>query len=115
MEVTGIGEDFLEMRMPARPTNMQPFGIMHGGAVAALAENVGSLASHLILNPDKGAAGLTLTCNHLKSTRNGYVTALAKAKHVGRSNHVWEIEVRNDEGALTNLCVLTMAVIDLKK
>ena len=115
MEVTRIGEDFLEMKMPARPTNMQPFGIMHGGAVAALAENVGSLASHLILHPDKGAAGLTLTCNHLKSTREGFLTAIAKAKHIGRSSHVWEIEVRNGKEELTNLCVLTMAVIDLKK
>jgi 1,4-dihydroxy-2-naphthoyl-CoA hydrolase len=114
MEVTEVGEDFLIMRMPVQSNVLQPFGILHGGAVAALAENAGSLASQLVVGKEKACSGIVLQCNHLKAVRDGFIEAKARAIHLGRSTHVWEIEVRNARGELSNVCRLTMAVMDRK-
>lgn len=115
MEVTAIGEDFLTMRMPVNKHVHQPLGMLHGGAVAALAENVASLASNLVVQGEgKVCLGLALNTNHLKSVRDGYVHATAKPIHLGRSTQVWEVETRNDDEVLINVCRMTLAVVDKK-
>ena len=87
-------------------------GLLHGGAVAALAENVGSLAGHLTSGEGKACVGLTLNCNHLKAVTDGYVIATARPVHLGRSTQVWEIETTDEQKRLINVCRLTLAVID---
>lgn len=115
MEVTAIGEDFLTMRMPVTSKVHQPLGLLHGGAVAALAENVASLAGNLVASSqNKACLGLSLNTNHLKSAKDGYVHATAKPVHLGRSTQVWEVETRNDEQVLINVCRMTLAVVDKK-
>jgi len=115
MEVTQVGEDFVTMQMPVNSNVHQPLGMLHGGAVAALAENVASLAGNLVVNADgKACLGLSLNTNHLKSARDGYVHATARPIHLGRSTQVWEVETRNDEQALINVCRMTLAVVERK-
>ncbi|MBR9861277.1 hotdog fold thioesterase [bacterium] len=114
MEVVDLGEDFIVMEMPVESYTKQPMGLLHGGAVASIAENAGSLGSYLIAGRDKIAAGMTLNCNHLKSVKDGKIRATAKAIHIGKNSHVWEIEVRNEQGELTNVCRLTVAIRDKK-
>ena len=115
MEVTQVGEDFVTMQMPVISNVHQPLGMLHGGAVAALAENVASLAGNLVVNADgKACLGLSLNTNHLKSARDGYVHATARPIHLGRSTQVWEVETRNDEQALINVCRMTLAVVERK-
>ncbi len=115
MEVTAFGEDFLTMRMPVNSKVHQPLGMLHGGAVAALAENVASLAGNLVVSSqNKACLGLSLNTNHLKSAKDGYVHATAKPVHLGRSTQVWEVETRNDEQVLINVCRMTLAVVDKK-
>ena len=115
MEVTAIGEDFLTMRMPVSSTVHQPLGMLHGGAIPALAENVASLAGNLVVNAQGQAClGLALNTNHLKSVKDGYVYATARPIHLGRSTHVWEVETRNEEEVLINVCRMTLAVVDKK-
>jgi len=115
MEVTAIGEDFITMRMPVNSKVHQPLGMLHGGAVAALAENVGSLAGNLVANAnDKVCLGLALNTNHLKSVKDGYVYATAKPIHIGRSTQVWEVETKSDKDVLINVCRMTLAVVDKK-
>lgn len=114
MEVTAIGEDFLTMKMPVNSRVHQPLGMLHGGAVAALAENVASLAGNLVVGPTKACVGLSLNTNHLKAVRNGEVFATAKPIHLGRSTHVWEVETKDQNGQLINVCRMTLAVIDKK-
>ena len=114
MEVVEIGEDFLTMSMPVEQNVMQPMGVLHGGATAALAENVASLAGLISLPKDKACVGLTLNANHIKSVRSGTVFAKAMAIHLGRSTQVWEVEVRTEAGDLVSTIRMTMAVVDRK-
>jgi len=115
MEVTEVGENHVTMRMPVNSTVHQPMGLLHGGAVAALAENVASLAGNIVVNSlGKACVGLSLNTNHLKSTKDGFVYATAKPIHLGRSTHVWEVETKNDSQELVNVCRMTLAVIDRK-
>jgi len=112
MKVTEIGENFLTMSMPVSSKVHQPLGMLHGGAVAALAENVASLAANLVAGRDKACYGLSLNTNHIKSVKSGVVYATATPVHVGRSTHVWKVETRNEADELINTTTMTMAVIN---
>ena len=102
------GEDFLTAKMPVNSRVHQPMGILHGGATVALAESVGSAASMLLINPEKQEArGIEISANHLKSKREGTVFCTAKIVHQGRSIHLWEIKITDEEGKLISLCKLT--------
>lgn len=114
MEVTDIGPEHLSMKMLVTPNKHQPMGLLHGGATAALAENIGSLAGNLCAGEGKACVGLSLNCNHVRSVREGYVFATAKPDHIGRSTQIWEIEIRDEEEKLVTICRLTLAVIDKK-
>jgi len=115
MEVTEVAQNHVTMRMPVTTQVQQPLGMLHGGAVAALAENVASLAGNLVANEQgKVCLGLSLNTNHLKSVRDGMVYATARPIHLGRSTQVWEIETKTEEGVLINVCRMTLAVVDKK-
>lgn len=112
---TDFGEDFISATMPVDHTTHQPVGLLHGGANCALAETLGSMASHLIVKDEgKGAVGLEINANHIKSKREGMVTGTAKPLHIGRKSHVWDIRINDEEGKLLSICRLTVMVIDLK-
>ncbi len=112
MEVSSIGHDHLSMSMEVKPEHHQPHGQLHGGVTAALAENVASLAANLVVGPEKACVGLSLNTNHLKAVKSGLITATAKAVHLGRSTHVWEIQTNDEQDRLINVSRLTVAVID---
>jgi 1,4-dihydroxy-2-naphthoyl-CoA hydrolase len=113
IQMTAIGDDFLEGSLPVDERTHQPFGILHGGANCVLAETLGSIASNLVVDQQKQhAVGLTIHTNHIKAVRNGRVKGVAKPKHLGKTTHVWEIKTYNDAGALTSDTTLTMAIIN---
>ncbi len=113
IEYTAVGERFLEASMPVTARHHQPMGILHGGASAALAESVGSAASALQLDLDRQfAVGLALDINHLKSLREGRVTARAEAIHLGRSTHLWDIRLRDEKDRTIAVSRLSMMVLD---
>src|SRR5580658_11292034 len=73
---TEIGERHLKATMPVCPKTHQPYGLLHGGASAALAETVGSVASWLVIDRDKQiCVGIEINCNHLRAKKDGIVTA----------------------------------------
>jgi len=112
IEFTRIGEDELEARMPVDERTRQPYGILHGGASVVLAETVGSMASHLVVGPgDRMAVGLEVNANHLRSVSGGYVTAICRPVHLGRTTHVWDIRLHDDRGRATCISRLTVAII----
>ncbi|SDT44913.1 hotdog fold thioesterase [Pseudomonas fuscovaginae UPB0736] len=90
----------------------QPFGLLHGGASVVLAETVGSMASYLCVDTSQYyCVGLEINANHLRGVRSGRVTAVATAIHIGRSTHVWDIRLTNDDGKTHCVSRLTMAVV----
>jgi 1,4-dihydroxy-2-naphthoyl-CoA hydrolase len=113
IEFTEIGEDFLVATMPVDQRTKQPLGLLHGGASVALAETLGSVASILCLDPKKYyAVGLVISSNHMHAVREGFVTGYTRPIHMGRTTHVWDIEIFNPEKKLVNMTRLTMAVLN---
>ena len=114
IEFTECGDDFLIARMPVDQRTIQPFGILHGGASAALAETAGSVASTLCLEDAQGktAVGIELNISHLRAARSGFIYATVRPARIGRRLHVWHIENRDDRNRLVSVGRLTMAVVD---
>lgn len=116
MEFMGIrfsayGDDWLEATMPINERTCTPAKIGHGGALMALAESVGSSLSFLNIDMEKqDVRGLEIKGNHLKAA-TGIVTARATLLHKGRTTHVCEIKIRNENGDLVNVSQMTNIVI----
>ncbi|WP_109699028.1 hotdog fold thioesterase [Chitinophaga deserti] len=116
MEFTEIGPDYLRAMMPVDHRTVQPYGLLHGGASAALAETVGSVASALIIDPAKQiCVGLEINANHVRGVREGYVHAIAKPLHIGAATHVWDIRITDDHHKLVCVSRLTVAVLPKRK
>lgn len=112
IEYVAVGEDYLTAKMPVASKVHQPMGLLHGGATVALAESVGSAASILFADPEKYIIkGIEISANHLKSKSEGVVYATAKIIHKGRTIHLWEIRVTDEEDNLISLCKLTNIII----
>ena len=112
IEFTEIGPDFMRARMPVDSRTVQPFRMLHGGASVSLAETVGSVASFALLDPaTQTGVGLEINANHLRPVRAGYVTATARALHIGRRTHVWDIRIVDDEERLVCVCRFTVAIV----
>ena len=94
IEIVDYGHDFLVARMPVNSKVYQPDGILHGGATVALAESVGSFASHVFIDTEKFfVRGIEITANHLKSVKDGYVYARATFLHKGKTTQLLNIKV----------------------
>ncbi|MBK9175555.1 MAG: hotdog fold thioesterase [Flavobacteriales bacterium] len=99
--------------LPVDRRTVQPMGLLHGGATAALAETLGSVGSALLVGAEgKDTVGLELNVNHLKAVRSGVITATGELVHQGRTTHVWDIRVRNEADELCAVCRLTNLIID---
>jgi 1,4-dihydroxy-2-naphthoyl-CoA hydrolase len=111
MRFVEIGEDYIKASMPVDKRTHQPYGLLHGGASAALAETVGSVASWLCIDPESQiCVGMEINCNHLKAKRNGLVYATARAFHLGKTTHVWDIRITDEQENLVCVSRLTVAV-----
>ncbi len=112
---TNIQKDSLTATMPVDKRTLQPYGLLHGGASVALAETLGSVAAHLSVDSDRYlTVGLEINANHIKSARSGIVTGTARPIHIGRSTHVWSIDIVNEAGQLVCTSRITMAIIAKK-
>ncbi len=111
---TEIGTNYIRATMPVGPHSHQPHGLLHGGASAALAETIGSVASSLVIDQKKQmCVGIEINCNHLRAKRDGIVTATAEPLHLGATTHVWDIKIRDEKEKL--ICVSRLTVAILKK
>jgi 1,4-dihydroxy-2-naphthoyl-CoA hydrolase len=116
IEFIDAGEDFLKAKMPVNSKVHQPMGLLHGGATVALAESVGSAASMLFINSQEHEIrGIEISANHLKSKREGVIFGTARIIHKGRSIHLWEIKITDEEDNLISLCKLTNMILPRKK
>jgi uncharacterized protein (TIGR00369 family) len=115
IQYTEIGEDFITATMPVNSRVHQPMGLLHGGATVALAESVGSMASHLFVDTTKfEVRGIEINANHLKSKKEGVISATARIIHKGRTTHLWEIRIVDEEEKLISICKLTNIILPKK-
>ncbi|MCH6199940.1 hotdog fold thioesterase [Aquiflexum sp. LQ15W] len=113
IKFTEIGEDHLEATMPVCAKTKQPLGLLHGGANVVLAETLGSVAATLTLDRGKQyCVGLEINANHLKSVKEGIVRGITKPIHLGKKTQVWEVKIYTEQGELSCISRITMAVID---
>lgn len=116
IEIVDFGDDFLVARMPVTSRVHQPDGVLHGGATAALAESVGSFASHIFTDTDTMfVRGLEITANHLKSVKDGFVYAKASFLHKGRTTQLLDIRVTDEADNLISICRLSTISLPKKK
>ena len=112
IRVIEIGPDFIRGTMPAEPRTFQPTGRIHGGANVVLAESLGSIAANMVVDPSRFVCfGMEVNANHLRGVCHGLVTGTATPLHLGKTTQVWEIKIRDEEGRLTCVSRLTMAVV----
>lgn len=92
--------------------NTQPFGLLHGGASAVLAETLGSIAAGMHGGPRRRALGIELSCSHHRAATEGTVTGTASAIHLGRMLATYEITITDDKQRLICTARLTCLLID---
>ncbi|MDK8263461.1 hotdog fold thioesterase [Pseudomonas oryzihabitans] len=116
MRIEAWDDSSLTASMVVDRRTHQPMGLLHGGASVALAETVGSIASMLCVDRSRFyCVGQEINANHLRGVRSGRVTAVARPLHLGRSSHVWDIRLSDEEGRLTCVSRLTVAVVALQR
>jgi len=106
IELVSLSHDEVVGTMPVTG-NRQPFGLLHGGASAVLAESLGSTLAALHALPERFPVGLELSCTHHRSATSGLVTGVARPLHVGRSTSTSEIVLTDAEGRRTCTAKLT--------
>ena len=116
IEMISVADDVLVARMPVDARTHQPSGILHGGASVVLAESLGSVASFMRLtDPDtQRAVGLEINANHIRSVSSGWVYGRCTPIHVGRTTHIWDIRITDEQDRLVCVSRLTIAVISAK-
>ena len=101
--------------MPVNSRVHQPDGVLHGGASVSLAETVGSFAAALSINRETHMVrGIEISANHLRSIKEGVVTATAIPLHKGKTTQLWEIRIIDADQRLISLCKLSTIVITKK-
>ena len=112
MEFVSMEHGYVIGRMPVDERTCQPYGRLHGGATAALAETLGSVGSHFIVSAkEKAAVGVEINTNHLRGVKKGFVYGKAKLVHEGGKLHVWNIDVEDEHERLVAVARLTVMII----
>ena len=115
IKITARGNNWLAAEMPVKNKHKQPFGIVHGGATATLAETVASIAGWLCVDAKKElTVGLELNINHLKSVTQGILTARATGIHVGKTTQVWQVDIYDTSFAQVSTARLTTMTLARK-
>jgi len=111
LEFLEVGDDFIKARIPVDKRTRQPYGLLHGGVSVVLAETLGSSGAIYCCEPGFRVVGLDINANHIRGATSGWVTGITKPVHVGRSTQVWAIELFDEQGRLTCVSRITMAVL----
>lgn len=106
IDITEVTAERVVGTMPVAG-NTQPYGLLHGGATAALAETLGSFGAMAHALPDRIAVGVDLNITHVRAATSGTVTGIAKAVHLGRTVATYQIDVTDDEDRLVATARLT--------
>ena len=118
IQFTEFGDDFLVATMPVTTAHVQPYRILHGGANVVLAETLGSVASTMCITDLTlwMGVGIEVNANHLRAVPEGsIVRGVCRPVRVGRTLHVWQIEISDQQGRLSCISRLTVAIVPRKE
>ncbi len=111
IEFLEVGDDFIRARVPVDTRTQQPYGLLHGGVSVVLAETLGSCGAAYSCAPGCRAVGLDINANHLRGVTSGWVTGITRPVHIGRTTHVWHIDLHDDQGRPTCVSRITMSIL----
>lgn len=112
IEYLEIRPGYVKARMPVNQNTMQPMGILHGGSSLALAETLGSLGSAYMVGLDEfEVRGSHMSANHVRAGRKGWVFGEAVIIHQGKNTHLWNIDIKDEDGQLVSSCRLTNFIL----
>lgn len=112
IQFTDFSDNTLSATMPVSSRVKQPLGIVHGGANVVLAETLASTAANASVDLNKFyCVGLEINANHIRSVREGLLTAITSPIHLGRTTQIWQIDIFNEEGKQTCTSRMTAAVL----
>ncbi|MBD1372033.1 hotdog fold thioesterase [Hazenella sp. IB182357] len=115
IEWVSATDDKIIFTMPVGPNTRQPMGLLHGGASVALAETVASIGGVNKVAPlGKTAVGLEINANHIRSKRDGMVTAIGSLIHEGRTTMIWEVKIVDESDKLICISRCTLAIVDVR-
>ena len=111
IEFTAFSDSFVEADMKITPALCQPMGVVHGGALISLAESAGSAGSMLQVDPEKfNVFGSVVNSQHLSPARKGTLHARATIVSKGDFKHIWDVEIRDDQGQLISISRVTNSI-----
>ena len=113
IEFLEVGDDFIRARVPVDERTRQPYGLLHGGVSVVLAETLGSCGAAYAAPDGHRAVGLDINANHIRGATEGWVTGITRPVHMGRSTHVWHIDMHDDQGRLTCVSRITLSVLPM--
>ena len=112
IEIETAKPEHVTATMPVTPDHHQPFGVLHGGVSVVLAESAASVGGYLAAPSGHTAVGIEINANHVRSVREGRLTATATPLHTGRTTQVWTIKIRDEEDRLVCASRCTLAVVE---
>lgn len=116
IEVITTEKDNVTLTMPVDDRTHQPAGFLHGGASVLLAESAASIGGFLNVNQETHLVfGLEINANHIKSKREGLVTATATPVHIGKTTMVWNVHIRDEQEDIISISRCTLGVVPKKK
>jgi 1,4-dihydroxy-2-naphthoyl-CoA hydrolase len=111
LEVLELSDDLVRAQVAVRDELRQPFGLVHGGVLASMAETLASVGTAVVVVPEGNAAmGLSNNTSFMRPILDGTIHARAIRRHRGRTTWVWDVEISDDEGRLCALSRMTIAV-----
>lgn len=111
--ITELGYDTVKATMPVDDRTKQPLGLLHGGAVMALVETVGSVGSYNLVDPEKfNVVGIEINGNHIGNTKLSYVYAVGHLVHQGKKTHVWNVNIFDEMNVPVSVCRMTNMIIE---
>lgn len=106
-----VGPDKVVLQLDIGPQVHQPFGILHGGASAVIAESAASIGAYMNCDPEREyTVGVDLNVSHLRARRDGTLTATATPIRKGRSLHVWGIDLTDETGKPVAVARCTLVI-----
>jgi len=113
--ITEVGDNYIKGTMPADQRTFQPYAVVHGGANVVLTESLGSVAGNHVVDYTKFTClGQEVSATHIRPVSSGLVTGTARPIHLGKRSHVWEIRLEDDQGRLTCLSKLILAIVPVE-
>jgi len=110
-----LSEETLSATMPVDRRTHQPFGILHGGASAVLAETLASVAGNLCVDhKSEHCVGMSINASHMRSVKSGRVKGIARALHLGKKTQVWQVDIFHEKKLLCQSRV-SLAVVSKNK